>query len=447
MQTTDARRSLRAGDRDARRSVFVMGLDDFHRQELRTLRDADRFDFHALFEADEILHQEDYQVRRLLAESEAALDAFERDDGQVDGIIGHWDFPVTSLVPLLCKRRGLPGPSLESVCRCTNKYWSRMEQQRCVPECTPRFQAVGPFAEDVASHIELPYPFWIKPIKAYASGLGFRIDGPDDLAHAIEVIRAEVGTIGEPYADLLELMDAPEDIRALGGTSCLVEEIVGGREVAPEGYVHRGEVHINGLIDMPREHGSFQRYEYPAEVEPELARRIEDATRRIIEHFGYDNACFNVEFFFDEERDRLSVIEVNPRISQSHSYLFERVDGTSNHELAVKVAIDEEPHFVHGDGRAATAAKCMVRVREDGVVCRVPDADELRTIHDEFPDCLIDLAIEPGGRLNDLPEQDAFSYCIAVIDACGRDREDMLARYRAIRDRLDIHIDPISDQD
>lgn len=428
---------------DQPKTVIVMGLDDFHRRELATIRDAERFTFKTLFDPEDIVNRTDLDAVALLEEAEQRLDDFESDGNSIDGIIGHWDFPVTSLVPLLCKRRGLPGPSLDSVCKCTDKYWSRLVQQECIPECTPRFQAIDPFAEDVEKQIELPYPFWIKPVKAYASGLGFRIEDAEQLHGALEEIRENIGGIGEPFEDLLELMEVPREILDVGGCACLVEEVVGGREIAPEGYVHNGKVHINGLIDMPRHEGSFDRYEYPAAVDKKLQQRIKEITQRLITYIGYDNACFNVEYFYDEEQDRLSVIEINPRISQSHSYLFDRVDGTSNHELAVKVAIDEEPQFAHSNGRYGAAAKCMVRVRhKDGVVRSIPSDEDLRAIEQDFPGCLIELEVEKGSVLSELPEQDTYSYCIANVYACGEDHEDMLERYREIVERLDIDIKP-----
>jgi len=427
------------------RNIFVMGINDFQRHRLESIVGAERFRFHGLFTYEELDCSCPRCVRELIAACHRVLDDFEREQAPVDGIIGCWDFPVTSLVPLICAERGLPGPSLDSVAKCTDKYWGRIEQRRCIPECTPAFEVVDPFGEDVAGQIQMAYPFWIKPIKSYSSGLGFRIDNPEQLQEALAEIRENILAIGQPFEELLKHMAVPEEILAAGGSSCLVEEIVKGREIAPEGWVYQGAIHINGIIDMPRHRCSFTRYEYPAQVDRALAERVEDATRQLIGHIGYDHACFNVEFLYDEEEDRLSVIEVNPRISQSHSWIIEQVDGTSNHELAVKVAIGEKPDFEHGKGRAESAAKCHVRVWEDGVVRRVPTPEEIDAILQDHPACLVKLEVEEGLVLHEMDRQDSYSYCIAYVFACGADQAEMEWRCKDIADRLDFTIDPIGE--
>jgi len=419
------------------RNVFVMGLNDFHRAELQTIRSAERYRFHALFEEHEILHRDDYPIEEMLERAERIIADFP---DAVHGIIGHWDFPVTSMLPILCERFHLPGPSLVSVCRCTHKYWSRVEQQRALPECTPRFQVVDPFASDASDSIELPYPFWIKPVKGYSSHLGFKIDTHEELEQALETIRDEIHTIGDAYNRLLEHMPLPDDIRRVGGNHCIAEELIGGREIAPEGFVYQGDIHIHGLIDMPRQRGSFDRYEYPAQVPDDLSQRIEKATHQLISHIGLDNACFNVEYFYDEDRDKLWLVEVNPRISQSHSYLCEKVDGLSNHEAAVSVAVGVEPDFPRRKGRWGAAAKCMLRCWHDGVVTRTPGADELAALHERFEDCVIAPTVEEGMWLHELKEQDSYSFVIADIHVSGRDHDDLMRRYQAIVAALDIRI-------
>ncbi|MFW5830394.1 MAG: ATP-grasp domain-containing protein, partial [Planctomycetota bacterium] len=404
---------------------------------------AEHFRFHALFEGKGFKTEYADRMGDLIQECHRRLDAFEATGARVAGIIGYWDFPVTSVVPLLCRQRDLPGPDLDSVTRCTHKYWSRLEQQECVPECTPRFQVIDPFEKGIDHAIELDYPFWIKPIKAYGSGLGFRIEDHEQLLHALDRIRERIGSIGNPYEDLLRRMHTPEHIMRVGGKACLIEEIVKGREIAPEGWVHRGRITINGIIDMPRVRGSFDRYEYPAQISDALRERIEDASRRIIHHFAFDNGCFNIEFFYDDELDRLSVIEVNPRISQSHSYLFNTVDGMSNHELAVKIAVDQDPEFEHLNGPYGAAAKGHFRIYEDGLVHEVPTAAELEAIKQDFPDCEVAIPVEPGSTLSDLPDQDSYSYCVAEIHVCGRDHDDMLERYEQIKQRLRFVIESV----
>jgi len=96
-------------------------------------------------------------IQELLRKSEEILNQYE---GTVDGIIGYWDFPVTSMVPILCEVFDLPGPNLEGVIKCEHKYWSRLEQSRAIDEF-PGFEAVDPFDDDAVNKLSIKYPFWL----------------------------------------------------------------------------------------------------------------------------------------------------------------------------------------------------------------------------------------------------------------------------------------------
>ena len=52
---------------------------------------------------------------------------------------------------------------------------------------------------------------------------------------------------------------------------------------------------------------------------------------------GYDGTRFNVEYFWDAERDALTLLEINPRHSQSHAELFAWVDGVANHHHMIEL--------------------------------------------------------------------------------------------------------------
>ena len=419
-------------------NVFVMGLNDFHRREMECIHDADRFRFHALFEEDEVVHRRDY-AREMLAEAEGRLRAF---DGPIDGLFGLMDFPVTAMVPLLCRRFALPGPDPRSVLHCTHKYWSRVAQRELVPECTPLFQWIDPFEPHAARQINLPFPFWLEPVKSYASHLGFRIDDRPALEQALEQIRDEIHTIGDAFDELMDEVALPAHLRCVHGDCCVAKELVGGRELVPEGYVFHGEIGIQGLIAVPRRLGGFDRHQYPAEVDPALARRIGDATRRLMGGIAYDDGCFNVEFLHDDATNKLWVFEVNPSISQSHSWFFEKVDGVSNHDTAVHVAVGERPPRTSGEGVWKVAAKCLHRSWKNGVVERVPDRRALEQIERDFPDCLVHLTVEEGTHLDGPLAQDGDSNVLAEICVCGTDAADLDRRREAIADRLDIRIAP-----
>jgi hypothetical protein len=184
-----------------KKNIFVVGLDEFHLKLLETVRNAERYDFLPLLRSTEIVNPVDCDINLALEKAHRILDIFP---GQIDAIIGHWDFPTSTLLPILRQQYGLPGPSLETVLRCEHKYWSRLKQQKVIRNHVPRFAAFNPFAERPRHQIDLDYPFWIKPVKAHSSFLGFRIDNDADFAHAIDEIREKIRCVALPFNQILD---------------------------------------------------------------------------------------------------------------------------------------------------------------------------------------------------------------------------------------------------
>ncbi|WP_404361783.1 acetyl-CoA carboxylase biotin carboxylase subunit family protein [Marinobacter sp.] len=430
------------------KNIFILGYDERHGQDVRKIPDADAFCFHPLLDADEVIHQKNFYIDDKL---EKARDVLRSFDGTVDGIICHWDFPATSMAAILCAEFGLLSPSLEAVLKCSHKYWSRLEQQAVVPEATPGFCAVDPFDENAPDKITLDYPFWIKPIKGYGSTLGFRINNRRELDHALDVIKERIKRIGDPFNRILEKADLPPELGGVDGNYLIAEKLVHGWEFAPEGYIQHGEFHVHGVIDMVRDKNrkSFLRYEYPSQA----PRRIQDRgiamAEKVLRQIGFDNGCFNMEFFWDEDSDDLWIIEINPRISQSHCYQFEMVDGMSNHEIAVHVALGDSPQFQHRSGPYRHAAKFLLRhyTQQDAVVDRAPNDEEISRLAELQPDTEVVFKAQEGMRLSEIPDQDPYSYILAEVHVAGKTQHEMVKRYHEALEWLPFEFSPVPDDE
>lgn len=406
------------------KNIVVLGWSDFLGERLTTIRDAADCEFHGVIDASEIRQVEEYDIESLWREAVRGIEAI---DGGPDAIVTHWDFPLSTLLPLLCAEFGLRGPSLKSVLRCEHKYWSRLVQRDAVPELTPAFFAVDPFVDDPLSGLEIPLPFWIKPVKAFGTQLGYRIESREDLDVALDAIRAGIGKFDAPFDWFLERGDLPPEVERVCGAWCVAEEILTGAELAPEGYARDGRVEVHGVLDMGSP-PAFDRYEYPSVMPEEVREKAIAATKRVIAATEMTDACFNVEFFFDAERDRLRIVEINPRISSAHADLFLKVDGRSNHEVAVSVALGREPELPEGRGEFGAAAKLMLRREADAVVTRVPTDEEIAAVIDRWPGTFVKVDAVEGKRLSELPEQEPGSFCYAVVFAGGEDHDDLLRR-------------------
>jgi biotin carboxylase len=416
--------------------VFVPGLTDLQRGELGTIRDHDRYAFHDLLGEERLVRSTTFDFDELLEQARAEL---ARHDGGVDALVVHWDFPPSVLAPILAAERGLPSPSLESVLKSEHKYWSRLEQAASVPEVVPRFASFDPFDERALASIDLDFPFWVKPVKSHSSQLGFKVADTEEFDAAVAQIRAEIRDIGDPFDQALAHLDLPAELRQAGGSTCLAEQIVSGIQAAPEGSMFQGQFAVHGVVDMyvdPETH-AISRLDYPAGTVPErVQQRMIGVCERYLRRIGYDNGCFNAEFMWEQDTDKLWLIEVNTRISQSHSDLFAKVDGMSNHEVAVDVALGKRPRMPHRQGRFAVAAKCNVVHHEDAVVTAVPCAEDVARLQEKFPETVFKPEVEPGDRLSELVHQDSYQYIVGVLYLGADDREQLAQRYQACLDLL-----------
>lgn len=424
-------------------NVFVFGLDDFNLDQLRTL-DADAYRFHELFCHEDVKAGPEFPVERLLHGARQRLDAFA---GPIDAIVGYWDFPVSTMLPLLRAPYDLPGPSFEAVLKCEHKYWSRLEQRRAVPELVPQFCEVDPFAEDAPERITVDFPFWIKPVKSASSYLGFKVRDRGDLEEALARIRAGIFRFANPFNYLLRHAELPPHIAAVDGNHCIVEQIISrGRQCTLEGWVQRGEIVIYGVVDSIRKgrhRSSFSRYQYPSRLPRRVQQRMIEATRRFIARIGYDDSPFNIEFYWDEERDAIRLLEVNARISKSHCPLFHKVDGAYHHQVMIDTALGRRPDFPHREGRYRMAAKFMWRVTRDAVVRSAPSPERLDAICEDMEGVEVLLHVHEGMRLSELVDQDSYSYEIAVVFVGGDSQKDLVERYRRCRDALGLELEPV----
>lgn len=421
------------------RNVFLLGLNDFHRAKLATVNNAGEYHFHGLLA--EAHADADYDIPADLAAADATLKAF---DGPIDAVVAYMDFPFSTMLPILCQRFGLRGPSLASVLKCEHKYWSRLQQYESIPDHAPHAVAVDPFDDDSIDRIPFGFPFWLKPIKSSGSRLGFRITDARTLRRAIRAIRAEIHVLGDPFNFVLDQADLPPEVAAVDGYHCIAEQIIGGRQCTLEGCVFEGEVQYHGIVDSIRARNrvSFLRYEYPSRLPGAVRHEMEAVGERILRHVGLNNAGFNMEFFWDRGRQQVWLVEINTRVAQHHSDLFEKVDGVSNHEVPIQVALGRRPRMPYRQGNFRHAATFFLRHYRDARVISVPDPETIAAIERDFPGTVIQLQVEPGMRLSDLFEQDSYSYALALIYMGASNRRALLQRYRDVIARLDFELAP-----
>lgn len=421
-------------------NIFVIGLDNFNKRKLTAIAEAKGYRIHPLLDVTQVKGRGPLPIDTLIAQ---ALDILHAFPDRVDAVVGYWDFPVTCLAALLSSKMGLPAPPFESVLKCEHKYWCRLEQSK-VTEAHPRFCAFDPFAPDPLSAIRLPFPFWIKPVKAFASQLGFRIHNAKEFQESLPIIRRGIVRFKDPFTYFLDQVALPPDLAGIDGGWCIAEELITGRQCTLEGYAHDGRVEVHGVIDSIREanRSSFSRYEYPSKLPARVQHRMIAIADTVMRHFRYDHAPFNIELFFDEHHDKIRLLEINPRISQSHCDLFEKVDGASHHEVMIDLALGKQPDFPRRRGPYGCAGKFMIRTHEDAVLTRVPTDQDINRVKTLFPGTLVNIHVKAGMRPSDLPNQEPYSYEIGYVYMGAKNEHELLERHRQAMEHLRFETAP-----
>lgn len=328
-----------------------------------------------------------------------------------DGVVGTKDRSAL-LAALAAQRLRLPGPSPAAVLRSQHKFTSRLVQQRAVPESVPRFALLDgppPFSP----------PFVVKPVVSRLSQGARRIERLEELPSPEDL---------SPYAASFEAMaalaGAPQTFRGY-----LVEELVDGREVTYEGFVHRGRVTTIGVTDSvfyPGT-GSFERFEYPSSLSPETWDELAEVAARVVAALGFDGGFFNVEFRVPE-RGPAKIIEVNARIASQFSPLVQALHGRSTYDALFALACGEDPAW-EPERRDRVAISYVVRVFEDAFVDAVPEPEEG-----------LELLVRPGSRLSEQGVNDAASYRLAIFTEVGATREEAVGRCRRRAAALDFSL-------
>ena len=417
-----------------KKNIFIIGLDDFNLNMIKQAKNAENYNFIGLLDIHSLIDSGQYRLQDMLDLAEKELRDFS---GSIDAIVGYTDFPVSTMVPILCERFKVPGPSLESVLKCEHKYWSRLEQKQVISEYIPAFTPFDPFDDQALDKIDLKFPFWIKPVKSTASQLGFRINSKKDFLLAINILREKIGLF-KPFDYLLDIIQLPPEVARVNSSHCVAEQIISGRQCTLEGYVHNGQVRSYGIIDSIREPNrtTFARYQYPSRLPRKVQEEMARITEKVMTNIGFDHSAFNIEFFWNERKDKIWFLEINTRIPQSHSDLFAKVDGVSNHQIMLDVALNQDPWFPKRQGKYKIAGKFFLREYQDKLITSIPTREDLDEISRQIPGTLIDLQGKVGMKLSEIPEQDSYSYATAFIYLGANSQKELVDKFQQCRKML-----------
>ena len=336
----------------------------------------------------------------------------------------------------LAREFGLPGTDPLAVVNAQHKILARRRIGAALPDASPRYTAI-PWTIGQAEAANLPYPLFVKPVKAAYSVLARRVDRPADLCRHLEFgpwERHLIRRLVKPFDDLMR--DLLPDAGVCDAHHLIGEEPLEGVQVNVDGYAHRGELHCFGVVDAAMYPGTiaFQRFEYPSRLPEAAQHELMHVARKALEAIGFDHGIFNVELFWRPRDGAISVIEINPRLAPQFADLYQKVDGTNPYRVLADLAVGRAPRWTARTGDYGAAASFVLR-EFDGAIKVAPRRAEIRWLSTTHPDVQLQTFIKRGqSRSREMKWLGSYRY--ATVNLGGRDHEDLLRRYDAIHANL-----------
>jgi hypothetical protein len=200
-----------------------------------------------------------------------------------------------------------------------------------------------------------------------------------------------------------------------------------------DGYVFNGQIHAVGVVDAIMCPGTqaFMRHEAPTRLSSAVQARALDGARRSLAAVGVTHGLFSMEFFFDATSDRLTVIELNPRMASQYSDLYRRVLGVDLHAMAFALAHGRDPASARRSAPTAGAAASFVyRAFAPAERAHLPSATQTCDFTQACPDALLFPHPKSAGSIaRDFKGLGSYRYGITHLG--GRDPADLRTRCEA----------------
>jgi hypothetical protein len=346
----------------------------------------------------------------------------------VRGVVsGHEQFGALCAA-LLAEEMGWPGTPVEAVLACQHKLHARAVLERVAPEANiPYRRLESAYGGDIPDG--LPYPSFVKPVKAAFSVLAKQVGSQQELVEHTRFGRWELWVIRhlvEPFERLVR-----RRLPAAGTAhSMMLEEPLHGRQYCLDGYFFEGRFRKIGVVDAIMYPGTngFMRFDYPSRLPEPVQRQAEAIAIRFMQEIGFTHGLFNMEFTHDPQTGQLKVIEFNPRMSSQFTDLYARVDGLNLHEMALALSHGIDPATLKvREPTAGCASSFVYRSFDPAQRVPMPSPAQVHRFESAFTDALLfQFPKLPSQIQRDFKWLGSYRYGIMHLD--GDNPDDLRAR-------------------
>lgn len=354
------------------------------------------------------------------------------------------DSQVVVVGAVISEALGLRHNSVESATAAQDKHRMRQRlSQAGVP--SPQFRLCSLDEDRNALASQVNFPCVVKPLSLAASLGVIRTDDEGQFLRAVNrleaILKREQGV--PPASEISGDGGAQSQVQSPASSrQFLVEQFVSGPEVALEGMLTRGQLHMLALFDKPDPlDGPFFEetiYVTPSRLVAEIQEEIARCTAQAALALGLTEGPIHAELRLP--KDGPSVIEVNARsIGGLCSRALRFGTGTSLEELIIRHALESD--FEIPKRRSPPVGVMMIPTARAGRLMEVRGLDEAKAVSGVED---VTISAHLGQRLVPLPEGARY---LGFIFARADSPEAVEAALRESHAQLEFVIKPFVDRE
>ncbi len=334
----------------------------------------------------------------------------------VDAVVGV-DDAAAPVAAAIASRLGLPHHRPEAVATCRDKLRTRRACARA-GVAQPAWRPLGPGQRAGRVAAALGLPVVIKLRNGSASTGVLRANTPDEADAAARRVRAIAASRGDRRATLV------------------VERFVEGPEVAVEGIVDGGHVHVLAVFDKPEplDGPTFPEtiYVTPSQLDPATLDAVRGLVARTVRATGLSFGPFHAEVRVGA--DGPCLIEIAPRSIGGRCAAALRFEGGESLERVVLRHALERRLESRPRREAPASGVCMLPVPRAGVVESVEGVGAARALSGVDD---VTITTHVGRRVRPLPESGEY---LGFVFARADRPQTVVHTLRTARSRVRIRI-------
>lgn len=353
----------------------------------------------------------------------------------IAGVLSNEEQFGTLIASVVAERLGVPGTSPNSILVAQHKYYARLRSREVVPEATPAF-CVFPYAVKTETDVPMAFPMFAKPVKATYSILARRVENFRELKKLLSFHPLEKQILRQLVKPANDLAGIYADF-AVNTQHIIGEEVLRGAQVTVDGFMQNGRVRILGIVDSIMYPGTnaFERFQYPSGLPQSVQARMADIVERYIRSLDFTIGLFNVELAYDSETDRISIIEINPRMAYQFADLYDKVDGFNPYDILLDLTLGNPASHRKGEGRYTSAASFVLRAFEGAKLLTAPSETHVESVRRLHHDARVMVYIKQGASLaREIKWLGSYRYAVLNIGAANH--SDLVSRFHTMRSQL-----------